>query len=331
MPAKKRKKTATRKRERESLPRVVFVVGPTSSGKTDLGVKIARRFDGEIINADSRQLYKFVDIGTGKPTGKRGQYHHHKAFMHKGVPHYLMDFLHPAESYAAPQWREAAMKAVSGITRRGHLPVVVGGTGLYISSIVDNLQFPEVEPHPAFRRSLGSKPLRDLIALLLVLDPDAFEVVDIKNKRRVIRALEVLTFSGKRFSELRKKGEPVVRSLQVGIARSAGDLNARIRVAVERMVKRGLVREIRELMKRGLPLNAPALTALGYRDFADYLLGRVTLEQAMERLKKQTMQYAKRQLTWFRRDLRIHWVKDEEEGVKVVGEWLGAKDGKRAS
>jgi tRNA dimethylallyltransferase len=317
------KKKATRIVARKTLPRVVFVIGPTSSGKTDLGVKIAKKYGGEIINADSRQLYKLVDIGTGKPSGKRGEYRRHKAFMHGGVPHYLMDFLPPTETYAAPQWREAAMKAIRGIVRRKHVPIVVGGTGLYISSIIDNLQFPHVEPQAAFRRSLEAKPLRDLIALLLAIDPDAFEVVDIKNKRRVIRALEVSTFSGKKFSELRKRGEPIVEALQIGLARTSADLNARIRVSVEKMITRGLVRELRDLMKRKVPLNAPALTALGYRDFAEYLLGRVTLQEAVERLKKQTIQYAKRQLTWFKRDRRIHWVKNPEEGVKIVGEWLG--------
>jgi tRNA dimethylallyltransferase len=316
------KKTATRKKAPKALPRVVFVIGPTSSGKTDLGVRLAKKYDGEIINADSRQLYMQVNIGTGKPVGERGEYLHHKAFMHRGVPHYLMDFLPPTESYAAPQWREAAMKAISGISRRGHLPIVVGGTGLYISAIVDNLQFPEVEPQMAFRRAFEKKQLRDLIALLLVLDPDAFEFVDIKNKRRVIRALEVLTFSGKKFSELRKKGEPLVDALQIGLARTPRDLTARIHVAVEKMIKRGLVKEIRELMKQKVPLNAPALTALGYRDFAEYLLGRVTLQEAVERLKTQTVQYAKRQLTWFKRDRRIYWVKSVDEGVKVLGEWL---------
>lgn len=322
MRKKREKRQTTRKKRTDALPRVVFVVGPTSNGKTDLGVKLAKKYGGEIINADSRQLYKQVDIGTGKPSGTRGEYEHYKAYIHRGVPHYLMDFLPPTESFSAPQWRAAAMKAIHGITRRGHLPIVVGGTGLYISSIVDNLQFPEVEPHPMFRKSLEKKPLRDLVSLLLILDPDAFEVVDVKNKRRVIRALEVATFSGKKFSELRKKGDPIVQALQIGIARTSKDLNARIRVAVEKMIKRGLVREIRELMKQGVPLNAPALTALGYRDFADYLLGRVTLQEAVERLKKQTIQYAKRQWTWFKRDKRIHWVKDEEEGIKLVGDWL---------
>ncbi len=326
MNKKMTKKTTKGAKTAKALPRVVFVIGPTSSGKTDLGVKLAKKYGGEVINADSRQLYKQVDIGTGKPVGERGEYLRHKAFMYRGVPHYLMDFLPPTESYAAPQWREAAMKAIRGIERRGHLPIVVGGTGLYISAIVDNLQFPHVEPQMAFRRSFESKPLRELIALLLVLDPDAFEIVDIKNKRRVIRALEVSTFSGKKFSELRKKGEPVVDALQIGIARTSKDLNARIRVAVENMVKRGLVKEIRELLKQDIPLNAPALTALGYRDFAEYLLGRVTLEEAVERLKKQTVQYAKRQLTWFKRDRRINWVKSADEGVKVVGEWLKTDD-----
>ncbi|MBD3251112.1 tRNA (adenosine(37)-N6)-dimethylallyltransferase MiaA, partial [Candidatus Uhrbacteria bacterium] len=244
------------------------------------------------------------------------------AYLHKGIPHYLMDFLPPTETYAAPQWRDAALKAINGIVKRKHLPIVVGGTGLYISSIIDNLQFPEVEPQPAYREALDQKPLRDLVSLLLILDPEALEFVDIKNKRRVIRALEVLTFSGKKFSELRKKGAPIVEPLQIGIARTHKDLYARIRVAIEKMVKQGLVKEIRALLKEDIPLSAPAMTAIGYKDFADYLLGKVTLQEAVEKLKKQTIQYAKRQWTWFKRDPRIHWVKSEEEGIEVVEEWL---------
>ncbi len=315
----------TVKKAKNGLPKVLFVVGPTSSGKTDLAVKIAKEFKGEIINADARQIYKQVDIGTGKPKGRRGEYRKYGAFMYKGVPHYLMDFLPPTEIYSAAEWREAALKAIKGIVRRGHLPIVVGGTGLYITAIVDNLKFPNVEPQPALRAAYEKKDLDDLVSLLLLIDPGAGTIVDLKNKRRVIRALEVITFTGEKFSELRKKGNPLIDAYEIGIERTPEELNARIEKAVEEMVENGLVHEVRELMKQGVPGNAPALTSLGYREFMEYFKGKLTLEEAVKRLKKLTRDYAKRQRTWFKRDTGIHWVKSDGEAMKLVRKWLRAK------
>lgn len=308
---------------RSRLPRAIFVVGPTSSGKTSLGVEIAKRFEGEIINADARQVYRQVHIGTGKPVGESRLYQRrYRAFIHKGVPHYLMDFLPPSETYSAVDWRDAAMKAIKGITKRHHLPIIVGGTGLYVSSIVNNLEFPDVPPQPLLRKAYDLKSLDDLVGLLLRIDPDAHVEVDVKNKRRVIRALELMTFTGQKMSELRKKGPPLVDALQVGIRRSTEELYARADAEVDEMVGRGLVDEVRHLIARGVSESSPAFTALGYREIASHVRGELTLEQAMDRMKKITHAYIRRQQTWFKRDDRIIWVKDIEEGVEKVGEWL---------
>ena len=181
------------------LPRVVCLVGPTSSGKTDLGLRLAKAFNGEIINADSRQIYKGFDIGTGKPRGKRGSFDGQRAFMVEGVPHYMMDFLDPLKTFTVAEWRDKTLVAIRGIIRRKRLPIVVGGTGLYIKSLVDNLLFPHVEPQPAMRKAFEGRPLEELVRLLLGLDSDAAQAVDLKNPRRVIRALEVATLTGKPF------------------------------------------------------------------------------------------------------------------------------------
>jgi tRNA dimethylallyltransferase len=310
-------------KSRSRLPRAVFVVGPTSSGKTSLGVELAHLFEGEIINSDARQVYRQVHIGTGKPTGESRLYERrYRAFIHKGVPHYLMDFLPPSETYSAVEWRNAAMKAIKGISKRKHLPIVVGGTGLYIASIVDHLDFPDVPPQPLLRKAYDLKSLDDLVYLLLRIDPDAHTEVDIKNKRRVIRALEIMTFTGQKMVELRKKGPPLVDALQIGIKRTTEELYARADAEVDEMVSRGLVDEVRRLLLEGVSESSPAFTALGYREIAAHVQGRLSLEEAMTHMKKITHAYIRRQVTWFKRDARIVWVESMEEGIEKVREWL---------
>jgi tRNA dimethylallyltransferase len=312
---------------RTRLPRAVFVIGPTSSGKTSLGVKIARQFEGEIINADARQIYRQVHIGTGKPIGESKLYQRrHRAFIHQEIPHYLMDFLPPSETYSAVDWRNAAMKAIQGIRRRKHLPIIVGGTGLYIASIIDHLDFPDVPPQPLLRAAYEAKPLEDLVHLLLRIDPDAEVEVDLKNKRRVIRALELMTFTGQKMAELRKKGPPLVDALQIGIERSREELYARADAEIDQMVERGLVEEVGLLLSKGVSESSPAFTSLGYREVAAHLRGEMTRDAAIDCIKKITHAYIRRQITWFKRDPRIVWVKNEQEGMRIVEKWLRKVD-----
>jgi tRNA dimethylallyltransferase len=304
------------------LPRVLCVVGPTASGKTDLAVALAKRFNGEIINADARQVYRMIEIGTSRPIGQEKTVGGLKAQIHKGIPHYLFGFLSPEKTYSAAEWREAALKAIASITKRKRLPIVVGGTGLYIAALVDNLSFPDVGAHPAFRKAYDEKPLDELVALLLMLDPGAKDIVDLRNKRRVVRALEVVTFTGKKFSELRAKGGPIVDALQLGVRRSSEELRARIEETVNRMFERGMVREVRDLLKAGISPDAPALSAIGYRVVVDYLKSRTTLSEAMASFKRLQRLYARRQMTWFKKDPRIIWVRDEAGAERIVGEWV---------
>ncbi|MFZ2803695.1 MAG: tRNA (adenosine(37)-N6)-dimethylallyltransferase MiaA [Patescibacteria group bacterium] len=304
------------------LPRIVCVVGPTSSGKTSLGIRLAKRHDGEVVNADSRQVYKDISIGTGKPDGVRGTYQGHRAFLVEGVPHYLMDFLDPADPFTVVEWRDKAVKAIDGIVKRKHLPLVVGGTGLYVSALVDNFMFPRVEPKLAMREAFQEKSLAELVALLVNLDPEAKQTVDLKNPRRVIRALEVVTFTGKPFSAQKIAGKPLYDFFEVGIRWSREELYERIGREIDEMVQRGWVEEIREALKKGIPANAPALTSIGYREFIGYVKGERTLEQAIAASKLAVRHYAKRQETWFRKDTRIKWAKDEDEAVEMVEMWL---------
>lgn len=315
-----------RQSSKKQLPRIVCVVGPTSSGKTDLGIKLAKEFNGEIINADARQSYTDFDIGTGKPFGGHGTINGRRAYIVEGVPHYLMDFLEPMRVMTVAEWREEALRIIKGIVNRKQLPIIVGGTGLYIKALVDNLDFPKVEPKPQLRQAFESKSLVELVKLLLKLDPAAAEAIDLKNPRRVIRALEVVTFTGKPFTEQQKSGKPIVEAFQIGIKYSREELFKRIDAEIENMVERGWIDEIREIIKKKISLDAPAMTSIGYRDFLKYIKGEQTLEEAITACKTAVHGYAKRQETWFKRDTRIHWAHCTEEARGMVREWLEGRN-----
>ena len=304
------------------LPRIVCVVGPTSSGKTALGIRLAKKFHGEIVNADSRQIYKDFTIGTGKPEGTRGIYEGHRAFFVSGIPHYLMDFLDPLQKFSVVEWREKAIDAIRGIAKRDHLPIVVGGTGLYISSLIDNFDFPKVPPNFTMRHAFETKPLADLIQILLKLDPAAEQVVDLKNPRRVIRALEVSTLTGKPFTRQKSVARPQFDVFQVGIRWSRPLLYARIDEQIDEMVRCGWADEINEHVRHGVPEHAPAMSSIGYREILGYVKGEMRLMTAVASTKRAVHQYAKRQETWFKRDIRIRWAHNEIEAMKLVKEWL---------
>lgn len=313
----------TRSGTKRALPRVLCIVGPTSSGKTSLGIKLAKAFKGEIVNADARQIYQQFDIGTGKPTGgkriKRGKL---GMYLFEEVPHYLMDFLPPVKALTVADWKEMAYTAVKGIKQRGKLPIIVGGTGLYIQALVDNYQIPELPPQEAFREAMSTKSLSELVELLLRLDPDAKHEIDLKNPRRVMRALEVSTFTGKPFTKHKAKAAPLLDVLLIAVHREREELRERINLAVEAYVEAGWLDEIRRLRELGIDWNAPAMTSIGYKELGAYLRGECQLDEAIRKTKEATWQYAKRQLTWFNRDKRIHWVKTEDEAVKLVKKWL---------
>lgn len=306
---------------KKALPKIVCIVGPTASGKTALSLRLAKKFNGEVINADSRQVYKVFDIGTGKPPGRWGIKNGRRAYVVDGVPHYLMDFLSPTEAFTVPEWRDATLKAVRGITKIGSLPFVVGGTGLYIQSLIDNFQFPQIAPNSTFRAALETKPLAELVKLLIKLDPDAEQDVDLKNPRRVIRALEVITFTGKPFTKQKILGKPLVEALQIAIDWPRDELYRRNDAAVDDMLERGWVDEIKRVLKKKVPETAPAMTSIGYRELLRAIKGDMSMGTAADATKQAVRRYAKRQMTWFRKDLRIHWVKDEDEAVKLVEEW----------
>ena len=339
-------RAAAEPKVKRPLPRVIVVVGPTSSGKTALSLRIAREHGGEIVNADARQMYKGFSIGTGKPPGRRGKFETHNTYLvrvqheevfekaeaaHKDiehdfpeVPHYLMDFLEPNQMMTVAEWREKALRAIKGIVVRGHLPVVVGGTGLYTSALIENFDIPRVPPNSSLRASFEKQPLDKLVDHLLKLDPTAATVVDLKNPRRVIRAIEICTFTGQTIIQQRKKRPPVIDVFQVGIKWPREELRRRIDGAIRRMMEDGWPEEVRGQHDKGVSWNAPAMTSIGYREIGRYLRGEIMLDEAIRLIKLSTYHYAKRQETWFKRDSRIHWANSEDTAAELVGQWLDA-------
>ena len=311
-------------RETKSLSRVIVIVGTTASGKTGWSLRLAKKFNGEIISADSRQIYKKMNIGTAKEPGEWKRVGLHKLYYVQDIPHCMIDFLDPGKSFTVSEFKDRANKCVNLIFERGHQPFVTGGTGLYVHALVDNLLIPQIAPNKKLRRSLEEKDNYELMQLLKQFDPKGAETVDFNNKRRIVRALEVCLLSGTPFSEQQKKGEQLFEFLQIGIEVPRDELYARIDKRVDDMMKLGLLKEVEDLLKQKYSWDLPSLSGIGYSQFKGYFEKQFSLDQVIEFLKRDTRRYAKRQVTWFKRDPRIKWRKTYEEAEELAGEFLGA-------
>ena len=304
------------------LPLLV-VAGPTASGKTGLGVELALRFNGEVISADSMQIYKKMNVGTAKATPEEM----------KGVPHHMLDFLEPEQQFSVADFVEQASALIEDIVSRGKLPIVVGGTGLYISSLVDNLTFSPMPQSPQLREELKQKAAQQgnesLLEELRSFDPEAAEKLHANNLGRVIRAIEVYRLTGITMTETVKNSRNIPSPYRLCmIALTAQDrqfLYDRIDRRVDIMVQQGVVEEAKELYH--LPLSSTARQAIGYKEFDGYIEGTSSLEECVEKLKMETRRYAKRQLTWFRRDTRYHWLEIDrcencETMLETAARWV---------
>ena len=288
-----------------SKPRVVAVGGPTASGKTALSVALARAFDGEIINADSMQIYKNLDVGTAKPSEEERQ----------GIPHYLLDFLSPETPYSVADFTAAADPLIRDITARGRLPLVVGGTGLYITSLLSGMAFAPEKTDPAIRARLQARADTEggaaLYAELQRIDPDYAAQVHPNNLPRVIRALELFEATGRRMSDQRREARPAeapYHALCLCLTcRDRAVLYSRIDRRVDEMVENGVLDEARQVYDHRDAYRTAA-QAIGYKEFFPYFEGTANLTECTERLKQATRNYAKRQLTWFRRQNDAVWL-----------------------
>lgn len=291
------------------FPKLVVVLGPTASGKSGLGIALAQRFHGEIVSADSRQVYRGLDIGTAKVTPEE------RAL----VPHHLVDVANPCDIYTVAQFQRDAFGAIDNILARSHQPFLVGGSPHYIQAVVDNLEIPHIEPQPELRAQLEARTLAELRAQLEELDPQSAATIDRNNPRRVIRALEVCLVSGKPFSQQRSVAEPRYRSLLVGIEWPREVLYQRIDVRVDERMQQGMVQEVQKLLDAGVSHERLEALGLEYRSISRWLRGEFNSEAKMvERLKYAIHDFTRRQLTWFRKDKRIVWVSG--------GDWQGAEE-----
>lgn len=286
--------------------KTVFIVGPTASGKTGLGVSLAEKFSGEIVSADSMQIYKGIHIVSAAPDTEEM----------RGIPHHLLEFLEPSDNYSVADYVKTARGVIEDIKKRGRLPIVVGGTGLYISSLADNTEYTEEETDYLLRSSLESRfdeiGAEQMLKELAEFDPDTAARLHPNNRRRIIRAFEVYKITGKTITEqnsLSHMGKKYIEPLLIGINyRDREKLYERINLRVDIMLKRGLLEEARTALLN----DGGAVQAIGHKELAGFLKGECSLEEAAENLKMQTRRYAKRQLTWFNRDKRINWIYADE-------------------
>jgi tRNA dimethylallyltransferase len=301
--------------------KLIVVLGPTASGKTALSLKLAQLYHGEIISADSRQVYRGMDIGTEKVFGTNDEINGDPVVICNGIPHYLIDICAPDGIFTLADYQRNSFRVIQQIQSRQKLPFLVGGTGLYISAVVDNYVLPVGKPNLAMRKIWDQQSVETLAKELAMLDPNAALQVDTSNKRRLIRSLEVVHGKGDDefllADSLRKKGNPIFDVLQIGIDVPRSALYERIDERVDEQREKGIVSEVETLLKH-YPAHLPAFSGIGYRQIIQHLNGGFSLEEAFRRIKRDTRRYAKRQLTWFRRDKRIHWVKDGEEAEEIL-------------
>jgi len=305
------------------LPKLIVVTGPTGAGKTAWGLELAKKFQGEIVSADSRQIYKKMNIGTAKP--REGEWvpdGEGQVYMVDGVPHHLMDFVDPGWQFTVAQFCDLALEHINGAINRGRQPMVVGGTGLYIQALVDNYAIPRVPPNKKLRRSLEEKSTAALLQLLEALDPGAMARIDRNNRRRVIRALEVSILSGEPFSGQQMRGAPLFDTLKIGVDMAREELYHRIHDRINQMMAAGLLSEVQSLVRQKYAWELPSMSGVGYRQFRVYLDGKATLDQVVDHLKRDTRHFARRQMTWFRRDPEIHWCQRYDQAEALVGRFL---------
>lgn len=284
------------------MNRLVAIVGPTAIGKSRLGLRLAQSLDGEIVSADSRQVYRHMDIGTGKPTPEELAL----------VPHHLISIVDPDELFSLAQYQALAYSAIDDIHLRGRLPFLIGGSGLYARAALEGWRVPRVAPDTDFRHDLEEKAAgggtSELYRMLTEVDPEAARKIDPRNVRRVIRALEVYRQTDTPFSRLQQKAAPPFRSLIIGLTAERAEVYRRVDRRVDAMIQRGLVAEVQKLVNAGYSFDLPSMSGIGYRQIGLFLKGELALADAVHQIKSGTHRFVRHQYAWFQlTDQRIHW------------------------
>jgi len=285
--------------------KLFVLTGPTAVGKTSLSIALAKKLGGEIISADSMQIYKYMDIGTAKV----------KAEEMEDVPHHLIDIVYPDEEFTVSDYQKQATKLIKELNHKGRLPIIVGGTGLYINSLVYELQFAKVPPNEELRQryeelanSYGNEYLHEKLSRI---DEESSQRIHVADRKRIIRALEIYEETGKTMTEYNKNFRKETNKYDLAMVclnMDRAQLYERINKRVDLMLNDGLVEEVKEILKMGYDKESVALQGIGYKEIIMYLDGQISLDRTVELIKQGSRNYAKRQLTWFRRDKRIHWV-----------------------
>lgn len=292
-----------------NLPKILVIIGPTSSGKTSLSIDLAKKFNGEVISADSRQVYKGMDLGSGKVTKKEMQ----------GIKHYLLDVVSPKTQFSAARFEKLGTKAIKEILKKGKLPIICGGTGFWVDALIYGLPA-SVAPDWKLRKKLDKLSAAELFLKLKKIWPERAKDIDPHNKRRVIRALE-MAMAGKKTLLVNKQAKYDV--LKLGITRSKEELKKRIHTRLLTRIKQGMIQEVSNLHKNGVSWRRLDDFGLEYRFVSRYLRGQINDKSEMIKLLETAInQYAKRQGNWFRRDKEIQWVKNSKNGGEIVKKWL---------
>jgi tRNA dimethylallyltransferase len=292
------------------IPKILIILGPTATGKSDLSVELAQKFNGEVVSADSRQVYTGLDLGSGKIT---------KEEMF-GIPHHLLDVVDPkSEIFSVADFQKLAYREIEGILSRGKLPIVAGGTAFYIQSIVDGIVLPEIKADVKLRKELEILPLEKLQAELKKIDPERYSNIDINNPVRLIRAIEIARQMG---SVPELKSEPKYECLQIGLKLSVEELNINIARRLESRVELGMLEEAENLHASGLSWERMEALGLEYRFMAQHLQNKISMKEMLEQIQTKSHQFAKRQMTWFKKDERISWFepKQNESQIEILVE-----------
>ena len=287
--------------------KVIVICGPTASGKTALSIELAKKINGEIVSCDSMQIYKEMDIGTAKPTKEEMQ----------EIPHYMINTIFPNERYSVADYKKDAKKAIREIIKKGKVPIIVGGTGLYVDSLIYEIEYPDIKFDEKYRQELEEQVRKDGLEKLYnkakKIDPEAMLKISSNDKKRILRVLEIYKATGKTKTEQERKSrekEPEFDYLVYGLNMPREKLYERINLRVDIMIKQGLIKEVEEIYKKYNEFPT-AMQGLGYKEVVEYLEGHLTKEEMIEKIKLETRRYAKRQMTWFRKNKQTIWLDTE--------------------
>jgi len=304
------------KRHQNSLKKIIVVLGPTASGKSELAIKLAKKFNGEIVSADSRQIYKKMNIGTAKPPQDKKLKVKNGNYLVGGIPHHLIDVIGPNGQFSAVKYRDLALKAIKKIYTKGKIPIVCGGTGFYIRALIDNIVIPAVKPDKSLRKILEKKTSPELLLELKRLDPQRAKNIDPNNRRRLIRAIEIIKKTNKPIPRLKSK--KFFNPLYIGIKKSPEELKNLIDARVKKMIKNGLEKEVKNLVKK-YGWTTVLKNTIGYKEWLE--------KKPESQIKANTLKFAKRQITWFKKypGEKIHWVTNLKQAEKLIKEFLQSK------